>query len=106
MKHLAKHRAVLPRGKHLFLKYEGRSRTGMSQTVTVLVRDDDAQPGRQMANVSLYCSEALEQRWHSFNKSMIMQRVPHDPAELGAWIAGELGKKLHESADAFTWEWL
>lgn len=97
---------TLPRGKHLFLKYEGRSRTGMSQTVTVMVRDEDAQPGHQMKNVSLPVSEAVGQRWHSTNDAMILQRVPREQAELGKWIAAELGKKLYSAADAFTWEWL
>jgi len=96
----------LARGKHLFLKFEGKSRTGLSTTVIVLVRDPDEQPGRQMINISLMASQALDQRWHSHHDSMIMQRVPLGKEELGKWIAEGLGKKLHQDANAFTWEWL
>jgi hypothetical protein len=97
---------TLARGTHLFLKFDGHSRTRLSTTVTVLVRDPDAQPGRLMKNISLPASISLGQRWHSSNDAMIMQRVPRDPAELGQWIAGELGKALHQDVNAFTWEWL
>jgi hypothetical protein len=96
----------LPRGKHLFLKFEGKSRTGLSVTVTVLVRDPDAQPGQQMQNISLPVSITLGHRWHSGDDAMIMQRVPEKPAELGQYIAAGLGKALHQDANAFTWEWL
>ena len=97
---------LLTRGRNLFLKFDGKSRTGMSVTVTVLVRDPDAQPGRLMANVSLPVSIQLGHRWHSHNDAMIMQRVPQQPQELGQYIAVQLGKALHQDANAFTWEWL
>jgi hypothetical protein len=96
----------LPRGKHLFLKFEGKSRTGLSVTVTVLVRDPDAQPGHQMQNISLPVSITLDHRWHSSDDAMIMQGVPHKPAALGQYIASKLGTALHQDANAFTWEWL
>lgn len=96
----------LPRGKHLFLKFEGASRSRLSLTVTVLVRDPDAQPGHQMVNISLPVSLQLDQRWHSGYDAMIMQRVPKERAALGQWIAAELGKGLYQDADAFSWEWL
>lgn len=96
----------LPRGNHLILKFEGRSRTGLSTTVTVLVRDPDAQPGHQYQNISLPVSIKLDQRWHSGDDAMIMQRVPREKPELGQWIAAELGKAMHQDTNAYTWEWL
>jgi hypothetical protein len=96
---------LLTRGRNLFLRFDGKSRTGLSTTVTVLVRDEDAQPGRQMANVSLPVSIQLGQRWHSHHDAMIMQGVPRG-LQLGPYIAEQLGKALFQDANAFTWEWL
>jgi hypothetical protein len=96
----------LPRGKHLYLKFDGRSRTGRSTTVTVLIRDPDAQPGQTMQNVSRKAADALEAPWHTSQDAVILQHRYETPNELGDWIAGELGKKIHSEAQAFTWEWI
>ena len=98
----------IPKGKHLFLNFQGKSRTSRAASVSVLLRDPDAQPGQQMKNVSQYAAKILRRPFNPrWNAVVINQRaVTLERDELARFLCGELGKKLHQDAQAFTWEWL
>lgn len=98
---------TIPRGQHLFLNFQGRSRTALSASVSVLMRDPDAQPGVQIQNVSEYVSKTLRRPWNrNLNAVVIRQEFRIERDNLARFICSELGKKLHQNAEAFTWEWL
>jgi|SRR5215469_6993154 len=99
---------TLPLGKHLFLKFLNRSRTGLSVTVAVLVRNPDAQPGQQMINVSQFAASRIEAAFNPIKDGVVL-RFPNPEFiadDIARVLAGKLGKKLHSNEQAFTWEWL
>jgi len=100
---------TLPMGKHLFLKFLNRSRTGLSVTVAVLVRNPDAQPGQQMMNISQFVAGTLDAAFNPIKDGVII-RFSHpnffEPDDFAKILTARLGTKLHCSEGAFTWEWL
>ena len=95
----------LHRGKHLFLKFLNRSRTGLSVTVAVLVRDADAQPGLQMPNISRHLAQEMGWRFNPIKEGVIVQSAL-DKEEFGPWLTAQLARHFHDDAAAFTFEWL
>jgi hypothetical protein len=97
----------LHRGKHLFFKFVGRSRTGVSITVAVLIRDPDAQPGVQMTNISKDIAQVFAWGYNPLHDAAILKTPTVLNREtLGPWLVAKLGLKLHGDTQAFTYEWL